>query len=297
MKILVSGSTGLVGTALCQSLSHQKHNVVRLVRRPPSDHSEISWNPTQGELNPTALEGFDAVVHLAGENIAGKRWTPSQKKRIRDSRVLGTSLLSNTLTKLDSPPKVLASASAIGYYGNRGNESLVEAAPPGTGFLPEVSLEWEKATEPAQAHGIRVVHLRYGIILSLLGGALEKMLLPFRLGVGGKLGDGSQYMSWIDLDDAVGATLHALDQEALHGPINMVAPQPVTNKEFTKTLGNVLSRPTIFNAPQFALNLALGEMADDLLFASIRVHPKALLDSGYTFRYVHLEQSLRHLLE
>jgi uncharacterized protein (TIGR01777 family) len=242
------------------------------------------------------LEDMDAVVHLAGENIASGRWTAERKRRIRDSRVRGTRLLADSLARLKEPPKVLVCASAIGYYGNRPEETVNEDSSSGSGFLPEVCREWEKATKPAEESGIRVVGTRFGIVLSPSGGALAKMLLPFRLGAGGKIGSGQQYMSWISLDDAIGAIDHALVTESLAGAVNVVAPRPVTNSEFTKTLGQVLRRPTLFPMPAIAARLLLGEMAEELLLASIRVEPARLLATGYKFRHPDLEGALRQLL-
>jgi uncharacterized protein (TIGR01777 family) len=242
------------------------------------------------------LEGLDAVVHLAGENIAARRWNAEQKARIRDSRVLGTKLLSDNLAKLRQPPRVLVSASAIGFYGDRGDEELTEASAGGTGFLAEVCKEWEAATDGVQKAGISVVHLRLGVVLSPKGGALAKMLTPFRLGLGGRIGSGRQWMSWITLDDVVGCIVHALASDSLHGPVNAVTPYPVTNYVFTKTLGRVLWRPTVFPMPSFMARLAFGEMADELLLASTRVFPQALVASNYCFLYGDLESGLRHLL-
>ena len=295
MKILVSGSHGLVGSALIPALRARGHQVVELVREAPRD-GEIFWNPEDGKLEPTALAGFEAVIHLAGEPIAAKRWTAEQKARIRDSRLRGTALLAETLAGLPTPPKTFLSASAIGYYGHRGNEALTEESPAGTGYLPEVCKAWEEATQPAARKGIRVVLLRTGIVLSPAGGALAKMLPPFKMGVGGVLGDGKQYMSWISLDDEVGAILHALDTNPLRGPANLVCPQPVTNAGFTKALGRALRRPTIFPMPGFAVRLAFGEMGETLLLASTRVEPKRLLTSNYRFRYPDLDAALAHLL-
>jgi uncharacterized protein (TIGR01777 family) len=247
-------------------------------------------------IDAGGLEGLDAVVHLAGENIAARRWNAEQKALIRDSRVQGTKLLCETLAKLQRPPRVLISASAIGYYGDQGDRELTEESPSDSGFLPEVCREWEGATEAAKKAGIRVVQLRFGVILSPGGGALSKMLTPFRLGMGGRIGNGRQWMSWIALDDVVGCIHHALATDSLHEPVNAVAPRPVTNREFTKTLGKVLWRPTLFPMPGFVARLAFGEMANDLLLASTRVLPRALLDSGYRFLYGDLESALRHLL-
>jgi len=292
----MTGSHGMVGSALVPALTAREHRVSRLVRASPSDSSEIAWNPEAGRLELASLSSVEAVVHLAGENIAAKRWSEEQKARIRDSRVKGTSLLAETIAGLDPPPRVLISASAIGYYGDRGEEIVVEESPPGKGFLPEVCQAWESAAAPAIRKGIRVVFLRFGVILSPAGGALQKMLPPFRMGAGGPLGDGRQYMSWIALDDAVGVILHALDNTALRGPVNTVSPRPVTNSEFTRTLGRVLHRPAILPMPAFAARLAFGELADALLLSSCRVEPQRLLASNYPYRHADLDAALRHLL-
>jgi len=297
MNILISGSTGMIGSALIEALKGQNHRVTRLVRSTlQSSEPTVQWNPAAGTLNANEIEGFDAVVHLAGESIAASRWTDAQKARIRDSRVQGTTLLSETLAKLAKPPKVLVCASAIGYYGNRGDTILREDSGAGTGFLADISQEWESAAEPARKKGIRVVHLRLGVVMSPKGGALAKMLLPFKFGVGGIVGNGRQYWSWVSLDDVVGAFLHALNNEKVSGAVNAVAPRAVTNHEFTKTLGKVLSRPTIFPLPGFAARLALGEMADDLLLSSARIEPARLSASGYQFKHSELEGALRELL-
>ncbi|MDT4954985.1 MAG: uncharacterized protein QOJ02_3123 [Acidobacteriota bacterium] len=297
MRILVTGSTGLVGSALALTLKAKGHQVVRLVRAAPKDSaSEVFWNPEQGTLKAEELEGLDGVVHLAGESIAEGRWTDEKKTRIRESRIKGTRLLSETLAKLKQKPEVLVSASAVGFYGSRGDEILDEQSASGSDFLAEVCREWELATQPAAQAGVRVVNLRFGVILSREGGALPKMLFPFRMGVGGKLGSGEQYMSWIALDDAVGAIEHALANDALRGAVNVVAPQAVTNHDFTKTLGRALSRPTIFPVPAFAARLAFGEMADSTLLASQRVEPARLKESGYAFKYPELEDALKHVL-
>ena len=301
MKILVSGSTGLVGSALLPVLRSAGHEVIRLVRSSsapsgPGD-STVQWNPETGELDGGRLEGIEAVVHLAGENIAARRWSAAQKARIRDSRVQGTALLSDRLANLAQPPATLVAASAIGYYGDRGDELLNEDSSSGNDFLSEVCRQWEAASQPAAEKGIRVVRLRLGIVLSPRGGALAKMLLPFKLGAGGKIGAGQQYMSWIALDDAVGALCHALTDSNLSGPVNAVAPNPATNLEFTKTLGRVLSRPTLFPMPALAARIAFGEMAEALLLAGTRVEPRRLAGSGYSFQYPRLEAALRHLLD
>jgi uncharacterized protein (TIGR01777 family) len=295
MKVLVSGPHGLIGSALLQFLASEGDGVVGLTRSKPAEN-EITWDPVAGKLDWQQLTAIDAVVHLAGENIASGRWTEKVKNRIRDSRVKGTTLLCRQLAELPTPPKVLVAASAIGIYGDRGDEQLDENSAPGTGFLAEVCREWEGATEPARARGIRVVNLRFGVVLSSAGGALAKMLFPFKMGVGGVLGSGRQYMSWIALDDAVGAIHHALVHDDLSGPVNGTTPNPVTNREFTKTLGKVLSRPTVFPMPAFAARLAFGEMADALLLASACVLPAKLEVTNYAFRYAQLDAALRHLL-
>lgn len=300
MKILVSGSSGLVGSALLPVLRSAGHEVVRLVRGPsglsgPGD-ATVQWDPEKGELDGSRLEGIEAVVHLAGENIAARRWTAAQKARIRDSRVRGTALLSDRLANLAQPPATLVAASAIGFYGDRGDELLDEDSASGNDFLSEVCRQWEAASLPASEKGIRVVRLRLGIVLSPRGGALAKMLLPFKLGAGGKIGSGRQHLSWIALDDAVGAIGHALTDSNLSGPVNAVAPNPATNLEFTKTLGKVLSRPTLFPMPGFAARIAFGEMAEALLLAGARVEPRRLAGSGYSFQFPTLEGALRHLL-
>jgi uncharacterized protein (TIGR01777 family) len=297
MKILVTGSTGLVGSALLPSLKSQGHEVFRLVRsEAKAGPTEIYWNPKKGIEDASRLEGFDAVVHLAGENISDGRWTEEKKARIRDSRVEGTRRLSDALARLTQPPRALLCASAIGYYGDRGDEIMREEDEPGKGFLADVCREWEAATASAEQKGIRVVKLRFGVILSPKGGALSKMLAPFQFGVGGRLGSGRQYMSWITLDDVVGVINHALVNETVSGPINVVAPNPVTNLQFTKTMGRVLKRPTIFPVPAFAIRLAFGEMGDAALLASTRVEPARLKESGYTFKHPELESALRQLL-
>ena len=297
MKVLITGSSGLVGTALRAFLGRGGHQVRRLLRGASASDDATSWNPADGTFAADAFDGVDAVVHLAGESIAGGRWTAARKTRIRESRVTGTRQLCEALSRLDTPPKTLVAASAIGFYGDRGNELLDESAGPGSGFLPEVCQAWEAAVERARERGIRVVHLRIGIVLSPLGGALAQMLLPFKLGVGGVLDGGDQYMSWIALDDLLGIVLHALTDDSVSGPVNAVAPQAVTNREFTKTLGAVLNRPTILPAPAFALRIALGEMADALLLASTRVDPAVLRRTDFEFAYPHLENALRQVLD
>ena len=292
MKIAITGASGLIGSALQPLLQGGGHQIAPLSR----SGSGPSWNPSTGAVSAGALDGVDAVVHLAGENIAGGRWNEVRKQRIRDSRVEPTRRLSETLAALPNPPRVLVTASAIGYYGDRGDVVVDETTPAGTGFLPEVCQAWEAATGPAREAGIRVVHLRTGIVLTPAGGALGKMLLPFKMGVAGVLGSGAQYMSWVAIDDLLGAALFCLTNEGTSGPVNVVAPAPVTNREFTKTLGRVLGRPTIFPMPAFAARLAFGEMADALLLEGARVQPVALQDAGYQFGYPGLDGALRHVL-
>src|SRR5215213_2898927 len=297
MKILVTGASGLVGTELAPLLESEGHETLRLVRNAPASAEEVRWNPSAGTIDAAALEGVDAAVHLAGENLAEGRWTDEKKRRIRESRVKGTRLISETLAGLARQPEVLVSASAVGFYGSRGDEVLTEQSAAGDDFLAQVCREWEEATAAAEGARIRVVHLRFGVILSGRGGALKKMLTPFRLGVGGKLGDGRQYMSWVTLDDAVGAIEHALSDKTLSGPVNVVAPRPVTNKEFTKAMGSALSRPTFFSVPAFAARLAFGEMADATLLSSQRAEPARLQESGFVFKYPEIEGALRHVLK
>lgn len=296
MKVAITGASGLVGRALAPSLTKGGHEVIRLVRRAPRAADEVRWDPERGEIDLARLEGIDAFVHLAGENIAGGRWTDRRKTRLRASRVPATRLLADALVRMNVKPKVLVSASAIGYYGDHGDEWVSEATAPADDFLGRLSRDWEDAAAPAAQAGVRVIHPRTGIVLSPAGGALGKMLLPFRMGLGGVLGSGRQYMSWIAIDDLVDAIRHALVTENLSGPVNAVAPTPVTNAEFTRTLGHVLGRPTVAPVPAFALRLALGEMADATLLSSTRVRPERLLASGYRFRFPELEPALRHLL-
>lgn len=296
MKILVTGSTGLVGSTVVAFLTTGGHRVLRLVRGTARNEDEIVWDPVSGAIDSTKLEGLDAVIHLAGENIATGRWNAAKKAKIRDSRVSGTRILSDALAKLVHKPRVLVCASAIGYYGNRGDDVMTEDCPHGTSFLCEVCRDWEEAAESSRQAGIRVVNLRIGVVLTPRGGALEKMLLPFKLCVGGVIGTGRQYMSWIAIDDVVGAIHHALTCDTLSGPVNLVAPEPTTNRAFTKALGKVLHRPTIFPMPAFAAKLAFGEMGDELLLASTRVVPMCLQETGYQFRCPTLEGALKHLL-
>lgn len=296
MNILVTGSTGLVGSAVVPFLTTGGHRALRLVRGTPRNADEITWNPTAGTIDADKLEGIDAVVHLAGDNIAHGRWTAAKKARIRDSRVLGTRLLSTALAKLNRKPRVFVCASAIGFYGHRGDEVMTESSPPGPTFISNVCRDWEAATEPAKQAGIRVVNLRIGVVLTPRGGALAKMLTPFKLCAGGVVGSGRQYWSWIALDDVVGAIHHAITHDELTGPVNAVAPETLTNAEFTKILGRVLHRPTIAPLPTFVVKLLLGEMGDELLLASTRVVPNRLQETGYQFRCPTLEGALRHVL-
>ena len=293
MDVVVSGSSGLIGTALGAALRRAGHRMVPMVRSSPAGDA-IGWDPDQGRIDAGGLEGVGAVVHLAGEGIGSKRWNDAQKARIRDSRVRGTALLAGTLATLNRPPKVILSGSAVGYYGDRGDEVLTESSRAGDGFLAEVCAAWEAAAAPAREAGIRVSHLRTGIVLSADGGALPRMLMPFRLGVGGRLGSGSQWMSWISLDDEAGAIVHLLGDDAPAGAVNLTAPNPVTNGDFTAALGRALRRPAAIPVPKIALKAVLGgEMAEELLLSSQRALPTRLLDSGYTFARPDLAEALR----
>jgi len=293
MKILIGGSHGLVGKALISSLA-DRHEVFDLVRREAKPGArEIEWHPNKGVIDPSKLEAFDALINLAGESIAEGRWTDEKKRRIHDSRVKGTQLLSEALAGLSQKPKVFLCASATGIYGHRGDELLDEDSEPGGGFLAHVCRDWEQAAAAAASAGVRVVNLRFGPILAREGGMLEKMLAPFKLGLGGKVGSGKQYISWVAIDDVVGATMLAIDNESIRGPVNVVSPNPVTNEEFTRTLGHVLNRPTVFAMPEFAARLAFGEMADEMLLVSQRVAPKKLNDAGYQFQNPELGAVVR----
>jgi len=296
MKIVVSGASGLVGKALCASLKSDRHEVVRLVRRPASSAGEIEWYPDQGRLDERQLSGIDVAVHLAGENIAAGRWNAARKKLILESRVEGTRLLAEALARVEEGPRVLVSASAIGFYGDRGDDWLAEDSPRGEGFLAEVCAAWEAAADPARNAGIRVVHPRIGVVLSPDGGALAKMLLPFKLGLGGPIGSGRNWMSWISIDDLVGVIRHTIDTASLEGPVNAVAPEPETFVDFARTLGRVLSRPAFLPMPALAARLALGQMADELLLASTRVKATKVMSAGFTFRHAALESAFRAVL-
>lgn len=288
----------MVGTPLVARLLKEGHTVTRLVRDESSPKAdEAFWNPESGRIDAARLEEHDAAIHLAGEPVSAMRWTEEKKRRIRESRVKGTRLLAETLARLASPPRTLLCASAIGYYGDRDDEILTEKSAPGADFLAGVCREWEQAGEAARERGIRTVHLRIGVVLGQGGGALAKTLTPFKLGLGGRFGDGEQYMSWIAIDDVVGAILFALNDAQLEGAVNTVAPRAVKNSEFTSALGRVLNRPTIFPVPAAALRLALGEMADALLLSSVRVRPERLIEANYQFKFPELEPALRHLLK
>jgi len=297
-RIAITGATGLVGSALTSTLSDQGSHVVPFRRGTSQpDSPDVFWDPTeQGICHPESLGHVDAVVHLAGENIATGRWTVAQKKRIHDSRVNATRNLVRSLSKLEQPPATFVCASAIGFYGDRGSEELTETSRPGTGFLSELCRNWEDAATEAENAGMRVVRVRIGVILSSQGGALKKMLTPFRLCAGGIVGDGKQYWSWIGLPDVVGILCEAITNQDLQGSVNAVSPKPVTNRDFTKILGMVLHRPTIFPFPAFVARALLGEMAEELLLGSTRVIPKVLTELPYEFQHPDLESCLRYVL-
>jgi uncharacterized protein (TIGR01777 family) len=301
MSIVISGSSGLIGRALVGRLVELEQPIRRMVRKPvaqaPAGEGDIHWLPLQETVQRQKLEGTDALVHLAGQNVAEGKWTKEQKEGIRKSRVKATRTLCEALAKVSDPPKVLVAASAVGFYGDRGDEVLTEDSPAGDGFLPEVATEWEKATEPARQAGIRVVNLRFGMVLSPNGGALSRMVPMFRRGLGGPLGSGRQFVSWVAIDDAVGSIVHAIRTESLSGPVNVTAPNPVTNREFVKTLGHVLGKGAWLPAPGFALKMLYGQMAEELLLASCYAVPKKLTESGYKFQYPELEPALRHVLK
>ncbi|MDB4990348.1 MAG: uncharacterized protein JWN04_5526 [Myxococcaceae bacterium] len=286
--IAISGASGLVGTALSNLLVGQGVRVRPLVRPGKRADDGISWDPEGGHIDHAELEGLAALVHLAGDGVADGRWTAAKKARIRDSRVRGTALLASALAKLSSPPRVWVSCSAVGYYGDRGADEIDESAPAGNDFLASVAQDWEAAADPAEVIGVRVVHPRLGIVLAPHGGALQKMLLPFRLGVGGKIGTGLQGMSWVSLDDTARAIVHMIEQEALSGPVNVTAPFPVTNAEFTRALGRALHRPTMFGVPAQVARLAFGELADGALLSGVRALPGKLLASGFHFTHPEL---------
>lgn len=295
--VAVTGASGLVGKVLVDSLTGGGATVKSIVRRTPDSYdSQIQWDTKNGFVNPERLEGLDAVIHLAGEPIAEGRWNDRKKARIRDSRIEGTATLAKALAGTTNKPRVLVSASAIGFYGNRGDEELTESSAVGTGFLPDVCGGWEEATKPAEDAGIRVVHVRIGIVLTKDGGALGAMLLPFKMGVGGIMGNGKQYWSWVSIEDLVSVIEFAVANDSISGPVNAVSPTPATNREFTKAMGRALSRPTIFPMPGFAARMVIGEMADALLLSSARVLPQRLIDAGFEFQHSDLDAALTHAL-
>ncbi|MFI1012455.1 TIGR01777 family oxidoreductase [Streptomyces sp. NPDC020965] len=291
MRIAITGSTGLIGTALVRSLRSDGHDVVRLVRRPARAGDEVEWDPHRQYVDTAGLVGCEAVVNLAGAGVGDHRWTEAYRKEIRDSRVLGTAALAEAVASLDTPPKVLLCGSAVGYYGDTGDRTVDEDAPPGDGFLPGVCVEWEEAAAPADEAGVRVAFARTGLVVSREGGAWARMFPLFRAGLGGRLGDGRQYWSFIALHDEVAALRHILDSESLAGPVNVTAPTPVTNREVTAAMGRALHRPTVFAVPAVALRVALGDMAGDLL-GSQRVVPRKLLDSGFSFAFPTIDDAI-----
>ena len=296
MKIVVSGSTGLIGSSLVDGLMRRGDDVVRLIRRPQAaSGGALRWDPERSTIDRAGLEGVDAVIHLAGENVFG-RWSTAKKQRIRDSRVQGTRLVSDAVAALTKRPAVLLAASAIGYYGDQGDTRLTERSPAGGDFLAEVARDWEAATASAARAGVRVVNMRFGVVLTPSGGALGKMLPPFRLGLGGPVGSGNQYVSWIELGDAIRAILHLLERSDLAGPVNMTAPAPVTNRELATSLGRVLHRPSVMSVPAFALKLAFGAEGAEMLQGGQRVLPERLVASGFKFKFETIEPALRHLL-
>lgn len=296
MTVLVTGASGMIGKELCAFLTTGGHRVLRAVRRASGAADEVAWDVDRGLAPDPRLEGLDAVVHLAGENVASSRWSDKVKRRIMDSRRVGTRSLCESLARLEQPPKVFVGASGINYYGDRGEEIVDERTDRGEGFLSDVCLAWEEGSLPLRDAGVRTVQLRIGVVLNAADGALKQMLPPFRLGLGGTLGDGRQYVSWIGLDDLLGVMLHAIRREDVEGPVNAVAPTAITNAEMTKTLGHVLGRPTFLPVPAAALRLALGEMADEALLASVRAVPTRLLETGFEFFSPDLEDTLRHTL-
>ncbi|MEJ7623276.1 MAG: TIGR01777 family oxidoreductase [Pyrinomonadaceae bacterium] len=294
MKILLTGASGLIGTELQKALRARGHELLIATRKEADDAEHIQWDVESGFADLEKLEGIEAVVHLAGESVSGLRWTEDKKKAIRDSRVKGTRVVVEAISRLKSRPGVIVSASAIGFYGDRGDEELTESSSAGDTFLAEVCKQWEAESRRAEDAGIRTVLLRTGIVLSKDGGALGTMLLPFKLGLGAVVGDGKQWMSWISLDDHVEAIIFALENDSLRGAVNAVSPNPVTNEEFTKTLGEVLYRPTFLPLPEFLVSTVFGEMGDALLLGSTKVLPKRLEDSGFSFRYPNLKPAIEH---
>ncbi|MFJ3333428.1 TIGR01777 family oxidoreductase [Streptomyces sp. NPDC086766] len=294
-RIAVAGASGLIGRALARSLTADGHEVVRLVRRAAQSADEVCWDPGGQYVDAAGLAGCDAVVNLAGAGVGDHRWTDAYKKEIRDSRVLGTAALAEAVASLDTPPRVFVSGSAIGIYGDTGDRAVDEDAPPGDGFLPSVCVEWEEAAAPAQEAGVRTVFARTGLVVSGEGGAWGRLFPLFKAGLGGRIGDGRQYWSFIALHDEVAALRHLIDTEGLSGPVNLTAPKPLTNREITAAMGRVLHRPTLFPVPASALRVALGEMAGDVL-SSQRVVPRRLLESGFTFAFPEIEEAVRAAL-
>jgi uncharacterized protein (TIGR01777 family) len=296
MNVLVTGSHGMIGTALIPRLRARGDRVLRLVRGDPEGSDDVRWDPPAGTIDAAALEGVDAVVHLAGVGIGDKKWTEARKKEVLESRTIPTMLLARTLAALDGKPRVLVSASAIGYYGDRGDDVLTEAAAAGNDFGARVCRAWEEATAPAEEAGIRVVRTRTGLVLTARGGFLKRLLLPFKLGIGGRLGSGRQWMSWITLDDDLDAILHVIDTDSLAGPVNLTAPNPVTNAEFTQLLGRAVHRPTVVPTPMPALKVVYGSELVDTLLGSERVVPERLQQSGFTFSHPELDGALHAVL-
>ena len=297
MKILISGASGLIGTNLIPTLIAKDNQIYKLVRRTPQGIDEIQWNPEDNTIEDEKLEDFDAVIHLAGDNVGSENWSAEKKRKIRESRVNGTRTLVDALKRCISPPKHFISASATGFYGSHGDEILNEESGAGKGFLPEVCQEWESEALKASNFGARVVLLRTGVVLAKDGGALAKMLTPFKFAVGGVVGSGSQYMSWIALDDVIKAIHFVLENENINGAINLTAPNAATNAEFTHALGSVINRPTILPIPEFAIRMLFGEMGETLLLEGARVYPQKLLDAKFTFDYPDLERALKHVLK
>jgi uncharacterized protein len=297
MKILITGASGLIGRALQQSFAEQGHTMLLASRQEPKDEQHIKWSIEDGFADPGKLEGIDVVVHLAGENVSGLRWTEEKKQAIRDSRVLGTRNVVDAISKLKKKPNTFIASSAIGFYGERGDDEVTESSAPGDNFFAEVSTAWESESRRAEDAGIRTVLLRTGIVLSKNGGALSAMLTPFKLGVGGVVGSGRQWMSWISLDDEIAIINYAIENKEIRGAVNAVAPNPVTNEVFTKTLGEVLYRPTFIPLPAFAISMLFGEMGDALLLASTKVLPKRLEEAGFKFKYPELKGAIEHAVE